>query len=123
MLRWPCVEATIAGWRKPAKKAKVVSDGPPQDKAFRERFLRESRLAASLDHPNVIPIYDADEAEVRSAMAALHTRLLSVPVSSDGDEVDSLWELWVAVGGDEEPQAAWEAIVTALIRHPGTVIY
>ena len=32
------------------------------DVQFRERFLRESELAASLDHPNVIPIFDAGEA-------------------------------------------------------------
>ena len=28
---------------------------------LRERFLRESRLAASVDHPNVIPIYEAGQ--------------------------------------------------------------
>jgi YVTN family beta-propeller protein len=28
---------------------------------FRERFIRESRLAASIDHPNILPIYDAGE--------------------------------------------------------------
>src|SRR5438105_509239 len=28
---------------------------------FRERFLRESQLAASIDHPSILPVYDAGE--------------------------------------------------------------
>src|SRR5688572_26138337 len=40
---------------------KVLSDDLAEDPAFRRRFTEESRLAASLDHPNVIPIHAAGE--------------------------------------------------------------
>jgi protein kinase-like protein/uncharacterized protein DUF4440 len=33
------------------------------DPEFRERFERESRMAAAIDHPNVIPVYAAGEEE------------------------------------------------------------
>ena len=41
---------------------KILIPRLADDDAFRERLLRESRLAASLDHPNVVPVYDAGEA-------------------------------------------------------------
>jgi predicted Ser/Thr protein kinase len=33
------------------------------DEQFRERFVRESHIAAAIDHPNIIPIYDAGESD------------------------------------------------------------
>jgi len=42
---------------------KVLLPEVTADERFRERFLRESRLAASLEHPSIIPIYAAGEVE------------------------------------------------------------
>jgi serine/threonine protein kinase len=40
---------------------KLLAPELAENPSFRERFVRESRLAASIDHPNVIPIYEASE--------------------------------------------------------------
>jgi serine/threonine protein kinase len=42
---------------------KVLTEDLAKDPAFRRRFVTESKLAASLDHPNVIPIHAAGEHE------------------------------------------------------------
>jgi predicted Ser/Thr protein kinase len=42
---------------------KLLAPELAEDDRFRERFLRESRLAASLDHANVIPVYEAGEGD------------------------------------------------------------
>lgn len=40
---------------------KAIAPELAADKDYRERFQRESLLAASIDHPNVIPVYEAGE--------------------------------------------------------------
>src|SRR3954451_22426627 len=42
---------------------KVIARELVDREGFRERFLRESRLAARLDHPAVVPIYDSREVD------------------------------------------------------------
>jgi serine/threonine-protein kinase len=42
---------------------KLIAPELADDEAFRARFLRESQLAAALDHPNVLPIYDAGDVD------------------------------------------------------------
>jgi serine/threonine protein kinase len=40
---------------------KVLTTELAWDEQFRERFVRESQIAAAIEHPNIIPIYDAGE--------------------------------------------------------------
>ena len=40
---------------------KLIASRLADDAAFRERFVRESRATAAIDHPNVIPVYAAGE--------------------------------------------------------------
>jgi len=41
---------------------KILAPVLALDDAFRHRFIRESRAAAAVDHPNIIPVFDAGEA-------------------------------------------------------------
>jgi serine/threonine-protein kinase len=40
---------------------KAIAPDLAEDPGFRERFTHESQIAASIDHPNVIPVYEAGE--------------------------------------------------------------
>ena len=48
---------------------KLLPDELAQDADFRARFERESRLAASIDHPNIIPLYEAGEIDGTAFLA------------------------------------------------------
>ena len=54
----PALERTVA--------IKVMAPWLIEDEAAHRRFVRESRLAASIQHPNVIPIHAAGEHEGRA---------------------------------------------------------
>ena len=72
---------------------KLLSPELAEDPNFRDRFEHESRLAASLDHPHVTPIYEAGEADGMLFIAMKH-----VPGSTLEDVIRA--------GGPLEPQRA-----------------
>ena len=65
---------------------KVLASPLAHDPSFRERFMRESQRAAGLDHPNVIPIYDAGEVDGGDADGLLYIAMRYV----DGPDLRSL---------------------------------
>jgi YVTN family beta-propeller protein len=54
--------ATHLGLDRPVA-LKVIARELVDRRGFRERFLRESRLAARLEHPSVVPTYDSREVD------------------------------------------------------------
>ena len=68
---------------------KLLALGRAEDPRFRERFLRESELAAWLDHSHVIPIYEAGEAE-----GLLH---IAMRYGTPNDIADGAGGGWVGV--------------------------
>ena len=76
---------------------KLLSADLAEDDRFRDRFVRESRLAASLEHPNIVPIYAAGEADGQLYVAMRYV---------DGTDLRAL----IAAQGPIEPALAVELV-------------
>lgn len=65
---------------------KLIAREFANDAAFRERFERESRLAASIDHPNVVPVFEAGEVDglLFIAMRCVEGSDLRAVIESEG---------------------------------------
>jgi serine/threonine protein kinase len=51
---------------------KILAPELARDAAFRERFIREMRAAAAVDHPHIVPVFDAGEANGALYIAMLY---------------------------------------------------
>src|SRR3954452_12379046 len=76
---------------------KVIAPQLAQDESFRERFVAESRAAAAIDHPHVLPIYYAGESD-----GTLYLAMRFV----DGEDLRHL----IGAAGSVEPGRASEIV-------------
>ncbi|MBI5104590.1 MAG: serine/threonine protein kinase, partial [Solirubrobacterales bacterium] len=83
---------------------KLIATHLARDDGFRERFVRESRAAAAIDHPNVIPVYGAGEEDGRLYLAMRYV---------EGEDLRSL----VQRNGALEPERA-----TTIIAQVGAAL-
>lgn len=111
---------------------KLLTPALAENEQFQQRFIRESRLAASLDHPNIVPIYEAGEADGHlfiamryvpgSDLKALLTREGSLPPArilrlfvQIGDALDAAHVLGL-VHRDVKPG---NILITSVTEHSG----
>ena len=65
---------------------KIMSEELSENEAFRSRFIREAKMAANLEHPNIVPVYDAGEADdvLYLAMRVIRGTDLRRVITEDG---------------------------------------
>ncbi len=65
---------------------KVLRDGMAADDVYRRRFVREGAIARELDHPHLIEVVDAGEADGRYYLASryIRGRSLAERLAADG---------------------------------------
>ncbi len=87
---------------------KVILAPIAEDPTYQERFLREARLVAGLDHPNVLPVYDFGTAAVDGSEVSYLVMPL-VPGGSLKSHITGPMPFGIAV--------AWLAAVGAALDH------
>ncbi|MFG2286768.1 serine/threonine-protein kinase [Streptomyces sp. NPDC048595] len=64
---------------------KLLAPERARDDTFRKRFERESQVAASLEHPHIVPVFDAGEAEGLLYIAMRYVEGLDLAALLDRD--------------------------------------
>ena len=101
---WQAEDETL----KRVVAVKVILGPVAADSTFRERFLREARLVAGLEHPNILPVFDYGTTIVDAAEVSY----LVMPLVSGGS-------LKGRVAGPVPPALAiaWLSAIAAALDH------
>ncbi|MBI4859284.1 MAG: serine/threonine protein kinase [Candidatus Riflebacteria bacterium] len=93
---------------------KVLSKVLSSDQEFRERFLREARAIARIEHPNVVKIHDAGEEDGQPFFAMEYC---------DGESVDRLLARAGSVPVDEALGIVQQAALGLQAAHQARIIH
>jgi serine/threonine protein kinase/tetratricopeptide (TPR) repeat protein len=79
---------------------KFFRSGVLNDDVFRRQFIREAQAAAVLDHPNICPVYEIDDADgfMFIAMAYVPGENLSDKIRDAGLELDQVLDITKQIG-------------------------
>jgi serine/threonine protein kinase len=88
---------------------KVLTGDLAEDPDFRERFRREAFVQAGMDHPNIVPVYEAGDVEGQLFMAMRFVRGVDLKTLTARGDVDPLRALRILGQVADALDAAHEA--------------
>jgi tetratricopeptide (TPR) repeat protein/predicted Ser/Thr protein kinase len=102
---------------------KVVADAIARDAAVRARFLREARLLATVEHPNVVRVYSFGASEERAylVMEYVEGENLSDRIRRGPMDVAEAKEIVATVA--EALEAAWEKRIVHRDIKPSNILF
>ncbi|MDP9360062.1 MAG: serine/threonine protein kinase, partial [Acidobacteriota bacterium] len=102
---------------------KVVADAIARDAAVRARFLREARLLATVEHPNVVRVYSFGASEERAylVMEYIEGETLADRIQRGPMAVDQARDILIKVV--EALDAAWEKRIVHRDIKPSNILF
>ncbi len=93
---------------------KVMSDAIARDLSLRDRFMREAQAAGSLQHPNVVTIYDFGEVDGHLYIAMEYV---------DGIDLEQMIEQRIPMSLDDKLGIMIDVLVGLTYAHRGGIVH